>query len=142
MTVPISLTNISLFAFCVLLIVAAVIDGRTKRIPPYIPAIIFLIAPFMPSFSLKDGILGCLFLGGILLITDIIMPNAFGGGDIKLCGAAGFALGFAPGAFGLLFALILSMPACLYLQITKRKKYMAFGPYLAIGFILSSLLFS
>lgn len=132
---------IPLFGFYVLLVAAAVIDGRTKIIPPYIPAGILLLAPFMPGFSIKSGISGLLFLGGILLVSDIIMPNAFGGGDIKLCGAAGFALGLIPGAFGLLLALILSMPVCLFLQITKRKKYMAFGPYLAIGFILSTLLF-
>lgn len=135
------LSYLPLFAFFALLVAAAVIDARTKRIPPWIPISILLLAPFVPGFSLKSGILGCLALGGILLLTDIIMPNAFGGGDIKLCGAVGFAVGLIPGAFGLLFALIFSMPACLFLQITKRKKYMAFGPYLAVGFILSTLLF-
>lgn len=130
-----------LFAFCAFLFTAAVIDARTKRIPPWIPICILLLAPFMPDFSLKFGILGCLVLGGVLLLSDIIMPNAFGGGDIKLCGAVGFAIGLTPGLFGLLIALIASMPACLFLQITKRKKFMAFGPYLAIGFILSTLLF-
>lgn len=130
-----------LFAFYALLVSTAVIDAKTKRIPPFIPASIFLLAPLMPNFSLGSGISGCLLLGGILLISDIIMPNAFGGGDIKLCAAAGFALGMIPGAVGLLCALILSMPACLFYQITKRKESMAFGPYLAIGFILSTIFF-
>lgn len=130
-----------LFLFYVLLATAAVIDAKTKRIPPWIWIAILLLAPFMPGFSFKSGILGCLVLGGILLLSDIIMPNAFGGGDIKLCGAAGFALGLTPGMFGLFVALILSMPVCLFLQITKKKKFMAFGPYLATGFILTTLLF-
>lgn len=127
--------------FCALLIAAAVIDARTKRIPPAIPVCILLVSPLMPGFTLKSGIMGGLALGGILLLSDIIMPNAFGGGDIKLCAAAGLALGLVPGTFGLFFALVSSLPACLFLQITKRKKYMAFGPYLAGGFILSTLLF-
>lgn len=135
------LSRLPLFAFYAFLVAAAVIDARTKRIPPWIPVSILFLAPFMPDFSLGSGIIGCFTLGGILLFSDILMPNAFGGGDIKLCGAVGFAVGLLPGTFGLLFALILSLPACLFLQITKRKKFMAFGPYLAIGFILSTLLF-
>lgn len=132
---------LSLCAFFGFLIAAAVIDAKTKKIPPWIPLCILVLAPFMPDFSLKAGILGCLVLGGILLISDIFLPHAFGGGDIKLCGAVGFAIGLYPGAFGLLLALVLSMPACLYFQFTKKKKFMAFGPYLATGFILSTLLF-
>lgn len=132
-------SHLPLFLFYALLVATAVIDAKTKRIPPYIPLGILLLAPFMPDFTLKSGLLGGLALGGLLLISDIIMPNAFGGGDIKLCAATGFALGLIPGAIGLFLALILSMPTCLFLQITKRKKFMAFGPYLAIGFILSTL---
>lgn len=141
MTLFSSLSGVTLLVFFGLLVTAAVVDAKTKRIPPWIPISIFILAPFMPDFSLKSGIFGFLLLGGILLLSDIILPKAFGGGDIKLCAAVGFALGFYPGGFGLLIALILSMPACLFLQITKRKKFMAFGPYLAIGFILSTLLF-
>lgn len=141
MSPPTFLSVLSLFVFCALLITAAVIDAKTKRIPPWIPVCILLLSPFMPGFSFKAGLMGCLALGGILLVFDIIMPSAFGGGDIKICAAVGFAVGLIPGAFGLLFALILSMPACIYLQATKRKKHMAFGPYLAPGFILSTLLF-
>ena len=136
-----NLSNLPLLLFFLLLICAAVIDARTKRIPPVIPLLILVLSPWMPGFTLLSGILGGLALGGILLLYDIIVPGAFGGGDIKLCGAVGLAVGLTTGAFGLLFALMLSLPVCLFLQITKRKKHIAFGPYLAVGFIVSTLLF-
>ena len=47
------------------------------------------------AHSLKDCLLGAVIIAGPMLILALLIPGAFGGGDIKLMAASGLFLGTA-----------------------------------------------
>lgn len=121
--------------FCTLLVLSAISDLRTRQIPTiynFLLAACFWINPF---WNKTDSFIGFLVCGGILLLCCLIQENAFGGGDIKLCAAAGFTLGL-PALLGLCISTLVSLPASYF--ASKKKKGIPFAPYLAVGFSLTA----
>ena len=94
---------------------------------------------FLPELFLNR--LLAAFCGGIiLLILAIITRGAIGGGDIKLL----FVLGFWLGMDKLLFTLFLGFVSgglisalLLLCHLKKKHDMIAYGPYFALGAILS-----
>lgn len=127
-----------LFVFTALLLAAAICDIKTRLIPPVIPLLLCATAIFSPSLTIWQRIIGGIISGAVLLIPTLIIPNAFGGGDIKLVAACGFVLGAQPAIFALFISLGLSLAPCLYYQLTKKQTHIAFAPYLAVGFTLAA----
>lgn len=91
------------------------------------------------ELSLKGRVLGTLVGFAIPFFLALISRGGMGGGDIKLCAAMGFWLGF-PGVFQAIFiaALVGSVigVALLITKIKKRKDPIPFGPFLMLGFFL------
>ena len=77
-----------------------------------------------------------MLLGGGVLLLLALVPGVLGGGDIKMM----FVLGTFLGAKGVLYALFLAFVIAsivsillLLFRIKKRKDYIPFGPFLALG---------
>lgn len=122
---------------CILIIVSFV-DLKHNIIPNYI-VIITLIAGilfiFIGDISLISALLGMLSGGGLLFLLAMI-PNALGGGDIKLMFALGAFLGVGNTIRAIFLAFILAAIISMFLILFKikgRKDYIPFGPFLALG---------
>jgi len=121
-----------------ILIVVSFIDIEHQIIPNKL--IIFILAigvlfSFINDISFINEIFGMLFGGGVLFLLALV-PGSLGGGDIKLM----FVLGIFLGAKGVLVALFLAFIIAsiisillLSFKIKKRKDYIPFGPFLALG---------
>lgn len=95
--------------------------------------------------SFLYSFIGVITGGGILILLGILgkiffKKEAMGGGDVKLLGMIGGFLGwkcvFLTLFFGSLFGTIMSLILIL-MKKTKIEDYVPFGPYLAIGAIIS-----
>ncbi len=130
----------------ILLLIISVIDFRYRIIPNFMVAItlaIGIIFSLLVRASFFDIILGMLAGGGILFLLALV-PNAMGGGDIKLMFAIGAFLGFNRTLWALLVAFILCSLLSIALILTKikgTKDYIPFGPFLSVGSFISLLFF-
>jgi leader peptidase (prepilin peptidase)/N-methyltransferase len=121
-----------------ILIVVSFIDIEHQIIPNKLIIFTLVIGIiFLPisSISFMNALIGMILGGGTLLLLALA-PGVLGGGDIKLM----FVLGIFLGARGVLFALFLAFVIAsiisillLIFKIKKRKDYIPFGPFLAIG---------
>jgi leader peptidase (prepilin peptidase)/N-methyltransferase len=137
-----------------LLVVLAVIDLQTRRIPnrltyPLTPVLLVLLV----AAALLEGtpgaavraVLGGVIAFGLLLALALINPRGMGMGDVKLAGFIGLGLGYLGwghlwvGLFlgffggGVIAALLLA------LRLRTRKDHIPFGPWLAMGAIVALL---
>lgn len=126
-----------LLCFCSVLLFCGIQDAKTMQISPYYPLLTAACFWLNPAWQKQDSLAGFLVCGGVLFLVSCIKRGAFGGGDIKLCAAAGFTLGCMSGVFGLLLALLFSLPQAI-LAHRKKISYIAFGPYLSAGFSLAA----
>lgn len=127
------------------LVIAGAIDAATNKIHNLFPLLIAALAIARlvcdPS-ALPSRIIGC-FLLSVPMLLLAPGKGGLGGGDIKLTAACGLFLGADALLKGALIAGLLALIVHLFLQHTKKagsQDVFAFGPYLAIGFIFSSLL--
>ena len=85
---------------------------------------------------LNDSIWGVLSGGGILYSVSVLSGGGMGGGDVKLAALIGAFLGWKTVLLGLLLACFIGSffgITMILLRIKKRKDYIAFGPYIAMG---------
>ena len=68
-----------------------------------------------PEHGMVDRLIGAVIISVPMLLLALIIPGAFGGGDIKLMAASGFFLG----------------------KKLEKKDHFAFGPFLAFGLALA-----
>lgn len=131
--------------FWSVLIKAAKMDYHTQTIDNRIHLIIALLgiaAVFIfPEYTIWDKCIGALAVSVPMFLITILVPGAFGGGDIKLMAACGWFLGTK----SILYAAVLAFFACgIYCAVMlaakkmKRKQQFAFGPWLVFGIIVSS----
>lgn len=137
-----------------LLLVVAVIDLHTRRIPnrltyPLTPALLVLLAgaallegaPGVALRALAGGVVAFL----LLLVLALINPRGMGMGDVKLAGFIGLGLGYLGwghvwlGMFAGFFGGGLIAGLLLLLGLRHRKDHIPFGPWLAIGAIVTLL---
>jgi len=146
-----------MLAFCflgALGVALAAIDLSVQRLPdrlvlPAYPAVIVLLA-FAALTGHTEGalgraLLGGLVLAGIYLALALLRPGGIGGGDIKLAGLAGIALGWL-GWPTLIFGAALGFIVCgavsLALIAARRvsmQSMISFGPFLLAGALLATL---
>ena len=92
--------------------------------------------------GLLSRLLGVLCVSAPMLVAALIIPGAFGGGDIKLMAAAGLFLGWKS---TIVSAVLAVFAAGVYgvLLIARKKEYrgrrFAFGPYLSAGMAAGAL---
>lgn len=131
--------------FIITLVIVGVIDASTKKIYNLFPVLIAILAIARlccePS-GLFSHIAGC-FILSIPMLLIASKHGGLGGGDIKLTAACGLYLGTDALLRGALIAGLLALIVHLLLHCAKKadaRDVFAFGPYLAVGFIVSSLL--
>jgi leader peptidase (prepilin peptidase) / N-methyltransferase len=133
------------------LIIITFIDLQEQMIPDVIslPGIVVgLILSFMvPYISFINSALGALVGGGIILIiawvgSIIFKKEAMGGGDVKLTAMIGAFLGWRYTIISLFWGFFLGALIGIILIMTKIKKRedaIPFGPFIALGSIITLL---
>lgn len=117
----------------------AITDLHTKKILNRSLAVLLLVgigAACQLQVTVLERIIGVLVTGTPLLLLDLILPGAFGGGDIKLLAIAGGLLGWRGGLLALCAGFLSGgfySAVMLVLGKIKRKDKFAFGPFLCIG---------
>ena len=140
----ISLEGLLAFSFICILMVVAYIDLDTQMIYDRFH-ILILVLGIISCFISKDlniveRLIGSVVISVPMLVLSILIPGAFGGGDIKLMAVSGFFLGFKAIVIAMFIALIIGGGYGTYMLVTKKldkKDHFAFGPYLAIGLIVA-----
>lgn len=140
--------------FGVLAVALAAIDIAVQRLPdrltlPAYPILITLLtgaAIVGHDFAaLLRALLAGLALAGVFLLLALIRPGQLGGGDIKLAGVAGLALGWLGWPIliaGVALGFVLSAIAGVALLAARRvtlHSAMCFGPFLLAGALLAML---
>jgi leader peptidase (prepilin peptidase) / N-methyltransferase len=138
----------------VLGVVLAAIDISVQRLPdrlvlPAFPMLISLLA--LAALLEHDGaglvraLLGSLALGAGFLVLALLRPGQLGGGDIKLAGLAGLALGWlgwpavaAAAVLGFVLSAVLSL-ALLAARRVSLSSAVCFGPFLLGGALIAIL---
>lgn len=118
------------------------IDFRTMEIPDWCHLILFVLGCLQiscgESLSLESRGIGILAISLPMFLTNLVRQDSFGGGDIKMCGAAGFLLGLPQVMVGSLMALTLAGlygGISLLLRVKGPKDSFPLGPFLSLGFI-------
>lgn len=143
--------TLELFKFCMfasLLIVIAFIDFETKYIYNstvifgVISGIVFNALIWIENKSIQwDYIVGA-FIGFGIIYLIVILTGGMGEGDVDIALICGLFLGIKGVIVTLFIAIILGGivgSIILILKLKDRKAEIAFGPYLAIGGIISCL---
>jgi leader peptidase (prepilin peptidase)/N-methyltransferase len=133
------------------LIIITFIDLQEQMIPDVIslPGIVvgLILSFIVPYISFMNSALGALVGGGIILIiawvgSIIFKKEAMGGGDIKLATMIGAFLGWRYMVISLFFGFFLGALTGIVLIMTKIKKRedaIPFGPFIALGSIITLL---
>lgn len=134
------------FAFFSLLTVIALIDQDTMEIPNEFVIISLILGivsiGVLPELSFLSRFLGIFIISLPMLILALVIPGAFGGGDIKLMAACGVLLGFKLEVIATFLAIMLGGIYGAILLVGKkkdRKDHFAFGPFLCIGMVIAIL---
>jgi leader peptidase (prepilin peptidase)/N-methyltransferase len=146
-TAPILAAILYFFVLSFLLVIT-LIDAETMEIPDglVITLLVCGIAAIFvaPEVTLLSRFIGLFCISVPLLIITLIIPNAFGGGDVKLMAAAGFLLGWQAALVATFIGIIIGGIWGVYLLASGKKGakgHFAFGPALCVG-IAIALFFS
>ena len=135
---------IILFGVSMILLAVSIIDYNTSEIPN---SLVIALIPFsiaaiwlLPDISLLSHAIGLVTVSVPMLLLALLIPGAFGGGDIKLMFVCGFLLGWQLTLLAFFIALLLGGSTALFLLTTGRRKkgqHMVFGPALCAGIVTS-----
>lgn len=124
-----------------ILLTISIIDIHHLIIPDELTFLLFLCATLRIHVYHINPLIQC--IRAIILPTCMIIINkikeSFGGGDIKLLFVMGYYLGFPRLPFSFLYATLFAGIYAIYLLFRKkanRHSYIAFAPFLALGFLL------
>lgn len=134
------------FVFFCTLTVTAFLDMDTMEIEDgcWIAALVLAVVSYftMPGVSVVSRLIGMVCVSVPMLLLTIIIPGAFGGGDIKLMAACGAFLGWRLVLVSMALAILLGGIWGIYLLAAKkksRKDHFAFGPFLCMGMLFGLL---
>lgn len=137
---------ITVLLYCILfsmLLTLSVIDWRTFTIPNGINLVILLLGLVRVATdrdNLLDYLIGMIAVGGVFLLLNLLTRGqGLGMGDVKLVGAAGLLLGLPK----MILAILIGSISGAIIHSLRMKRgadhKLAFGPYLAAGIWLSTL---
>jgi len=140
--------------FGVLGVALAAIDIAVQRLPDLLtltayPILIALLTGAAIAghdfAALLRALLGGLALAGVFLVLALVRPGQLGGGDIKLAGVAGLALGWlgwpvliVGAALGFVLSAVVSVALLAARRVTLHSA-ISFGPFLLGGALLAML---
>lgn len=135
-------------AVFLVLMTIALIDFQTMLIPNGLNITLGALGMLAAVLGLNDvavlsRVIGMCSVSVFLLVLSLIVPGAFGGGDMKLMAAAGFLLGWQNTLLAFFIGILLGGAYAALLVLRKKagpKAHMAFGPYLCAG-IFTALIF-
>lgn len=136
------------------LVVLAVIDWQTHRLPDVIVLPLYAVAALPAIYAAANGDITLKALGTALAAMAALyvfwwclaaFSGAIGFGDVKLAGVLGLALGVHGGfeavTGGFVLPCLMGGAVAASMLITgKRNAEIAFGPYLAMGTLLVLLM--
>ncbi|HEY8347600.1 MAG TPA: A24 family peptidase [Symbiobacteriaceae bacterium] len=128
--------------------VAALVDLHDRIIPNELVlfalsvglAMLFVI-PY-PEKTWLQGLAGAAAGFGFLLLLALLARGGMGMGDVKLAGVIGLFLGIRWISMGLLIAFILGGLVGIFLLLVRRKgrkDEIPFGPFLALGAVITAI---
>lgn len=139
--------SVKTFVFIILIsifIVITFIDLKLKIIPNRIIAFGLVVGLFIniisPEADFLGGLIGFFSSGCPFLAIAILSKGGMGGGDIKMAAMVGLWLGWQQAMLGFLLAFFLGAVvgvALILLRIKSRKDAVPFGPFIAMGTLLS-----
>ncbi len=94
------------------------------------------------SPELIGSFLGLLVAGGLFAAIVLLSCGGMGGGDVTLIGALGFVLGVKYIVLNIFLSFVLGAIISIVLLATKiktRKDPIPFGPFIVLGFFITSL---
>ncbi|MBM6947880.1 prepilin peptidase [Mordavella massiliensis] len=112
---------------CLLLLLGGALAGLTGEMPLWWGG---------AALTWAERAAGCICVSLPMLLLDLRVPGAFGGGDVKLAAAGGFFLGWKSMACAGAVAVLTGGAAAAFLLLVGRRKLrdgMAFGPCLCLG---------
>ncbi len=141
----VSLAALTMFLLYCVLTVITFIDMDTQEIPPVLNIMIFLLGIVsiwtMGGVTIVERIIGFFCISLPLYLIILVIPDGFGGGDIKMMAAAGWFLGWKATLFAFFVGLVMGGIYGVYLLAAKnmdKKAHFAFGPFLAVGIAISA----
>lgn len=140
---PVVAAVLYFLVLCILLVITC-IDADTMEIPDGLNIALLvcgILAIFVaPSIGVVSHIIGFFCVSVPLFVITLIIPNAFGGGDVKLMAAAGFLLGWQAAIVALFIGVVIGGVYGIFLLSSKKKgakEHFAFGPSLCAGITLA-----
>lgn len=141
-----SLRGAVVFAYLGILLVVALIDRDTQMIYDRFHFMILILAVgnlmLFPQHGILDRLIGAVIISVPMLVLALMIPGAFGGGDIKLMAVCGLFLGTAPVVCAAFLGIVTGgIYAAVMLASGKlgKKDQFAFGPFLALGLAVAAL---
>ncbi len=120
--------------------IAAAVDIKKQIIPDSINGLIFALAILRviigDNLALNERILGFFSVSLFMIIINLIIKDAFGGGDIKLMAVLGAYYGVRIVVLSAIYGILLSGICGIILLITNVKNLkdsFALGPFLVVG---------
>ena len=132
----------------ILLLWVAYVDHKTMKIPDKLNLMLgfccLLSCIQNPNITLMERMFGFAIISVPMYLLCLFIPEAFGGGDIKLTAVMGFYLGWKRMLVGAYISFLIGGVQAVYiLQINKSRKdrttHMAFGPALCFGMWIAML---
>lgn len=131
------------FSLSMVLLAITMIDLDTMTIPNSLViccVVIAILSIMFHNISMVDRVIGFFIISVPMYVMNLIIPDCFGGGDIKLIAVCGFMLGWQMTLLAMFIAILVGGIYACYLVISKKAKkgaHMAFGPYICLGITLA-----
>ncbi|OCT14263.1 prepilin peptidase [Paenibacillus pectinilyticus] len=128
-----------------LLVIITISDLTVMRIPNqvlmfFFPVFVVLRLVFPGGQAWWSYVLGAVIGCGIVVMISLLTRGGMGMGDAKLLLVCGFVVGLTPILVAFVLACLIGSLVgglLLLLNIIKRKQPVPFGPYLAVGILIS-----
>ena len=140
------LSLLTIFVFFCIMDLVILVDYDTMEIPNRFVIVMLYVSVaamvFVPGVSLVEHIIGALCISLPMFLIMMVIPGAFGGGDLKLTAAVGLFLGWQLTVIGFLLGLLFGgIYGIIRLATDKIKKgeHFSFGPFLCTGYMLAVL---
>lgn len=133
------------FSLSMVLLAITMIDLDTMTIPNSLViccVVIAILSIMFHNISMVDRVIGFLIISVPMYVMNLIIPDCFGGGDIKLIAVCGLLLGWVDLLVGMFIAVVIAGVYAGYLMITHKvdkKEHIAFGPYICFGVFVALL---